>query len=103
MNVALARQQVAARHDWDLLVEELARTLARRLGFRVSRHRRPWQQDLNNGVVPLARLVPHRQQYRGPKLPPAPRGRSYELSVLNGLSALRGVQDGTASSARLQA
>ena len=53
-----ARQEVAARYDWDLLVEKLARTLARRLGFAFPDAADYGSQPLNNRALPLANLVP---------------------------------------------
>jgi glycosyltransferase involved in cell wall biosynthesis len=54
----IARQQVAARYDWDLLVEELARTLARRLGLESPDALDHSSKNLHNGTPP-PRLVPH--------------------------------------------
>jgi glycosyltransferase involved in cell wall biosynthesis len=53
-----ARQQVAARYDWDLLVEKLAGTLARRLGVAFPDAVDSRSQHLNRSVLPPARLVP---------------------------------------------
>ena len=54
-----ARQQVAARYDWDLLVEKLASTLARRLGLAFPDAVDSRSQHLNRSGLPLAGLVPH--------------------------------------------
>ena len=54
-----ARQQVAARYDWDLLVEKLASTLARRLGLAFPDAVDSHSQHLNRSGLPLAGLVPH--------------------------------------------
>ena len=54
----IARQQVAARYDWDLLVEELAGTLARRLGFAFPHTVDCDSQHLKRVLSP-ARPVPH--------------------------------------------
>jgi glycosyltransferase involved in cell wall biosynthesis len=54
-----ARQQVAARFDWDLLVEKLARTLARRLGFAFPDAMDDHCQHLSQGELPLAGFAPH--------------------------------------------
>lgn len=53
----IARQQVAAHYDWDLLVEELARNLARRLGLDFPEAVNHGSQCLENGAPPLARLA----------------------------------------------
>lgn len=55
----IERQQVAARFDWDLLVEQLARTLAHRLGLAFSGAVDSGCQLLNDTALPLARLAPH--------------------------------------------
>jgi len=54
-----ARQQVAARYDWDLLVEKLAGTLARRLGLAFPDVVDDHGQHLSPGALPLAGLAPH--------------------------------------------
>jgi glycosyltransferase involved in cell wall biosynthesis len=54
-----ARQLVAARYEWDLLVEKLARTLARRLGLAFPEAVDDHGQQLSHGVLPLAGLAPH--------------------------------------------
>lgn len=52
-----ARQKVAARYDWDLLVEKLAGTLARRLGLGFPDATDYRGRHLNDSVLPIARLA----------------------------------------------
>jgi glycosyltransferase involved in cell wall biosynthesis len=53
------RQRVAAGYDWNFLVGKLASTLTRHLGLTFPETMEHRNQDLNNGMLPLAQLVPH--------------------------------------------